>query len=350
MNGSAPPETVDRFLDHVEHGEPHLAIELSVDLLEREGVASTVTGFLAPAQREVGSRWHVGRYTVAQEHLFSAVVEDVLGISARYTPPSQEGEHAVALVCAEGEWHSTPARMASLLLRQAGWRVHFFGASTPPDHLRATLAELGPQAVAVSCTLPLALPGAARIIEVAHSLGLPAVVGGGAFDPGGHRAAQLGADGCFADVEMAAQQLRAWLDRPPVLAASAAPGEGTFQRGVLSVQRDGIVDDAYVELEGRLPIMTRFDDRQRHHTREDLGYLLSFADVALLVDDPNVLTDVVTWLADLLAARGLPPHVMDETLQALRSVLGTDLPVVEAWLELAGLTLADRPSEGRRSS
>jgi methanogenic corrinoid protein MtbC1 len=341
MTGSVPFDLVERFLEHVERGEPHHAIELSVDLLEREGVVSTVTGFLAPAQREVGSRWHVGRYTVAQEHLASVVVEDVLGLSTPFTRPPRDAEHTVALVCAEGEWHSTPARMASLLLREAGWRVHFFGASTPPDHLRTTLAGLGPRAVAVSCTLPLALPGAARIIEVAHDLGLPAVVGGGAFDPGGYRAAQLGADGCFEDVAVAAEQLRSWLAQPPALATSAPPGEGTFQRGVLSVQRDGIVDDAYAELERRLPVMGRFDDRQRHHTREDLAYLLAFADVALLVDDASILSDVVLWLDDLLAARGLPPEVMDETLQALRSVLGTDLPVVAAWLELAGLELPD---------
>jgi methanogenic corrinoid protein MtbC1 len=343
MTGSIASDLVDRFLEHIERGEPRRAVELSVDLLEAQGVAPTVTGFLAPAQREVGSRWQRGRYTVAQEHLASAVVEDVLGLSAPYTPPPQDTQHTVALVCAEGEWHGTPARMASLLLREAGWRVHFFGASIPPDHLRTTLADLGPQAVAVSCTLPLALPGAARVIEVAHGLGLPAVVGGAAFDPGGFRAAQLGADGCFADVAVAAEQLRRWIEQPPVLASSAPPGEGTFQRGVLSVQRDGIVDDAYAELERRLPVMAHFDSRQRHHTREDLGYLLSFADVALLVDDPSILSDVVIWLDDLLAARGLPPQVMDETLQALRSVLGTDLPVVEAWLELAGLTLAGQP-------
>jgi methanogenic corrinoid protein MtbC1 len=348
MTGVIPFDLVERFLEHVERGEPHHAIELSVDLLEREGVDSTIRGFLAPAQREVGARWHVGRYTVAEEHLASAVVEDVLGLSTPFTRPPSDAEHTVALACAEGEWHSTPARMASLLLREAGWRVHFFGASTPPDHLRTTLADLGPGAVAVSCTLPLALPGAARVIEVAHDLGLPAVVGGGAFDPGGYRAAQLGADGCFQDVAVAADQLRSWTEQPPVPATSAPPGEGTFQRGVLSVQRDDIVDDAYVELERRLPVMGRFDDRQRHHTREDLAYLLSFADVALLVDDPSILSDIVTWLDDLLAARGLPPQVMDETLQALRSVLGTDLPVVAAWLELAGLELADRLDEGRR--
>jgi methanogenic corrinoid protein MtbC1 len=47
------------------------------------------------------------------------------------------------VTCAEGEWHSLPARMVAEVLRLHGWQVTFLGASTPADHLRRLLTEVG---------------------------------------------------------------------------------------------------------------------------------------------------------------------------------------------------------------
>lgn len=333
---------VERFLDQIERGQARHAIDLSIEQLEHTGVTATVDRLLAPAQQEVGTRWHQGRYTVAQEHIATAVVDDVLGLSINYTDRPSDTTATLALVCAEGDWHSTPARMAALLFRDAGWRVQFLGASTPVDHLRTTLKELAPSAVAVSCTLPLTLPGAASLVEVAHDLGVPAVVGGRSFDPGGHRATQIGADGHFHEPAEAAHQLDRWLDQPPAIHTPVRNSERTLERATLLGRRDGIIQHTYRDLERRLPVMATFDDRQRHHTVEDLDYLLKFADIALFVDDPTVLTDLVSWLDALLTGRGLPAIVMQQTLEALHEAVGTELTVVRAWLELARIGLSDR--------
>ncbi|TVR36549.1 MAG: ANTAR domain-containing protein [Nitriliruptor sp.] len=340
-------EPVERFLAHIERGGSRNAIDLSIEQLEHTGVTATVNGLLAPAQQEVGSRWHQGRYTVAQEHLVTAVVDDVLGLCTTYTDRLRESSYTLALVCAEGDWHSTPARMAALLFRDAGWRVQFLGASTPVDHLRTTLRELAPAAVAVSCTLPLALPGAASLIEVAHDLGVPAVVGGRAFDEAGHRATQIGADGHFREPAEAVRHLDRWLDQPPSLNTAVRNPERDRERATLAIRHDGIIQDTYRDLERRLPVMATFDDRQRHHTVEDLDDLLRFADIALFVDDPTVLTEVVSWLGDLLTGRGLSAHVMPRTLAALHTAVGADLPVVRGWLELAEI---DLPAPEKRTT
>ena len=333
---------VERFLDHVEGGQSRDAIDLCIEELDDRGVTGTVIGLLGPAQQESGDRWHQGRYTVSQEHAATAVVDDVLGLSANYTERLGETANTIVLVCAEGDWHSTPARMAALLFRDAGWRVQFLGASTPVGDVRATLRELAPQAVAISCTLPLALPGAASIIEVAHDLGLPAIVGGRSFDEAGHRAAQVGADGYFREPAAAVRHLNRWIDQPPTLAAAVRNPEHVVERAALLSRRDEIIKNSYRDLERRLPVMTTFDDRQRRHTTEDLSYLLKFADAALFVDDPTVLTDVVTWLDDLLTSRGLPAVVMQQTLEALDTAVGTDAPIVSDWLDMARFQLSDR--------
>jgi methanogenic corrinoid protein MtbC1 len=328
-------EHVERFLEHVVRGDPRPAIELAVQQLADEGPSAVVTDLLGAAQREVGERWHAGRYTVAQEHLVSAVVDDVLGLLAPHTYREVDPDRTLALVCAEGEWHSTPARMAGLLARDAGWQVQFLGASTPPDHLRTTLTAMRPRALAVSCTLPLALPGVSPVVEVARDLALPVVVGGGAFDADGHRAASVGADASFTDVREAVRALDGWLVAPPSRPPRPLDETSVAQRGVLRERHEEIVDAAYAELERRLPMMARFDDRRRHHTRQDLDYLLRFADVALFATDPRIFAEFVGWLTSLLEARGIPDDVMVATLDAVDASLGEDLPAVHELLVTA---------------
>lgn len=331
---------VQRFLDLIDRGATRQAIEFALGRLETGSVATVVTDLLAPAQREVGERWHRGRYTVSQEHLASGVVDDVLGMLALPALRTGSSDNTLALVCAEGEWHSTPARMASILIRDAGWQVRFLGASTPLQHLQTSLRQMAPQAVGISCTLPLTLTAVPELTGLAHDLGLPVIVGGQAFGPEARRGARLGADGAFVDIPAAVRRLEFWLDRPPSMASVEPDADRDLQRSELAARRMEIVDDAYAMLERRLPGMAAFDERRRRHTREDLDYIVRFADVALFVDDPTIFTDFIAWLAQLLAGRGLPDEVMLVTLEAVRDAVGPELPGVLALLDAASGQLA----------
>lgn len=308
---------------------------------------------LAPAQREVGERWQLGRYTITQEHVVSGVVDDVLGLLAIRTRPAVEHGNTLAMVCAEGEWHSTPARMAAIMAQEAGWRVQFLGASTPVDHLRTTMPQLAPQALAISCTLPLALAGVPRLVEAAHDLELPVIVGGRAFDPEGRRAATLGADQAFTDMRSATRTLERWHDHPPTLAVPVRDADLVFQRSVFADRRVEIIEDVYTALERRLPAVAAFDERQRRHTREDLDYLIRFVDITLLLEDPTIFTEFTAWLAQLLTSRGLPTSVTVATVRILREVVGRDLPAAHDLFTHAIAQLEDereRSTEGLRST
>lgn len=329
----SPLPDVATFLDQVRRGRGAEALRSIALHMAQGGVASeVVTDLLAPAQAEVGERWHAGSWTVADEHTASAVVEDALGVVAAHQPRTS-GTQRLTVVCAEGEWHVTPARMAAIALRDAGWHVDFLGGSTPPDHLRGGLVHTRPHVLAVSVTLPLALAGVPAIVELAHELDVPVLVGGRAFGATDHRARLLGADGHAPDLARAAPLLRAWQDRPPAPAPTRADPEWRAQHRAIVDHHDDLLAAAFVRLEQRLPAMRDFTAAQLDHTRRDLSYTLRFLATALLVEDPGLFIEYADWLRQLLGHRGVPHEVLRISFEAVADALAArDLDVARALL------------------
>lgn len=95
--------------------------------------ARPTAGFASPR-----TRWRQGRYPVAQEHLATAVVDAVLGCSTDDTERPRDTTNALALVCAEGNWHGTSAHMAALSFRDV-----MSGTARVQTHLEDEVARDG---------------------------------------------------------------------------------------------------------------------------------------------------------------------------------------------------------------
>jgi hypothetical protein len=133
---------VERFVDALARRDRKAAARQALGLLEAGApVQELIQGLLGSAQAEVGRRWEANQWSVADEHAATAITDAVLGALAWRIEAAEDQGHIV-VTCAEGEWHSLPARMAAEVLRLHGWRVTFLGASTPADHLRRLLAEV----------------------------------------------------------------------------------------------------------------------------------------------------------------------------------------------------------------
>ncbi len=321
---------VETFLAHVEAGETGRAVD-SVLSLHDSGMscAEIVAEVLAPVQVEVGMRWATARWSVADEHFATAAVDDVLGaLSARL---DRHGHRTLALFSAEGEWHVTPLRMGALVLREQGWRIRLLGASTPPEHMRSTLQHLGAEVAAVHCAVPTNLHGVPGVVTVAHEAGLPVIAAGRGFGIDDHRALRLGCDGWAPDVAAGARLAEAWLDAPPPFGEAVA----TPHAEELTVLRDRqvqLADEAYRELEQRLPAMADYDDRQRRHTHQDLVHILDAIATALLVDDQRLWDGFLGWLEVVLAARGVPEAALHAGLDALAAAAAPELPALRELL------------------
>ena len=285
---------VDRFLDHLERRDRDAALAEVTAMLDRRVAPSLIVrGLLAPAQREVGRRWESGRWTVAQEHIASAITDAALHIIAAR---SQAGEAArtVAVACVEGEYHAIPARMLAEVLRSNGISVSFLGASLPVESVVPLLADVHPLALALSCSISTHLLEAEAAISAAHQRGVAVLVGGAGFGPTAEWARKLGADEWASSGDDAVAILRAWGDQPPQL---------NYPDRILGDHHAVRLRQNELEALVIAGLTTGRDGEpsppgHQRAQRDVAASLVAMLAVALRLDEPGMLTD---WAGSTLA-------------------------------------------------
>ncbi|MEH0842895.1 cobalamin B12-binding domain-containing protein [Micromonospora sp. CPCC 205711] len=312
---AGPPRRVDQtaveaYLDSLDRADPGGATRIALDLLDAGcSVADVLVDLVAVVQREVGLRWLTGRWSVAQEHAATHVSELVVGAVAGRTPRRASRGHTV-MACVEGEWHALAARIVAEVVRAAGWRVTFLGASVPARHLVSYLHQTGPDAVLLSCVQPSWLIRAGRMIEACRSAGVPVVAGGPGFGPAGRWAAAVGA-AAWGETARDAARL---LDGPLFGAVNTgpAPVPGSDEYVAVLRRRREIVQLAVRDLD---PPEERAED-----FATAVAHLVDALAAAIRVSDPRLLVDFAGWQEEVLTARGGRP-LLDTVLASCVAAL-----------------------------
>ncbi|MGW5053655.1 cobalamin B12-binding domain-containing protein [Actinokineospora sp. NPDC004072] len=286
---------------------------------------------IAPVQARVGVEWAANRISVAGEHAATAINDRVIAALAHHPAARRAPDRgAVAVACVDGEWHALPARLLAEVLRLRGWRVDFLGAQVPTPHLITHLHQRGPEAVALSVSIPTRLPAAHAAITACQATGVPVIAGGPAFGSDGRYARLLGADGWAPDARAAADQLAAGVAPP-------APGVAHQPVDVLP----HLVDQEYTLVTRSAPQLVRHTIGALPDSDPDeLARLVDFLASALYVDDEALLTEHVAWSATILGARESPTTGLASALDLLAAQL-TDFPRATRMLTAARHTLDD---------
>lgn len=294
-------------------GDLPAAYSLTLRLLDDGTPFETIVErVLAPIQTDLGRRWADGDISIADEHAATAVVEDLVTMLASGLAPVTG--RSVVVVCPEGDDHTLPGRIVSLLLGLNGVSARFLGGSLPARDLGAYLETTAPFAVALSCSVPSALVGALHSIEVAHAHGVPVVVGGRAFGADPTRSLRVGADAWAADAAAAFRIITGWPNAGPVLANPAVPVPAEVD--LLRRDRPLVVAGAIAEVAARVPSVREASDGL-HRIEVELAALVDVAGAALMLDDPSVLGEQVAWVARHFDAYDLSPATLDAALGAL---------------------------------
>lgn len=158
--------------------------------------------------------------------------------------------------------------MLAETLRLAGWRVHYLGASIPPSHLAQQLRDVGPDLVAVSCSVSTSLPRVRSMIEASREVGVPVIVGGRGFGFDGRWAGPLRANAWAPSAGEAVIVLNdpAWPTYTDPAPPVPSPDDAV---GALQGMRPSLVDASYSRL-GELFPMDHYTQFQTDRTIEDL--------------------------------------------------------------------------------
>ena len=191
-----------------------------------EDLAQTL---LVPTLLHVDRLWQTGRLTLDRALQAIGVVEAVLDeVRWRQRAGRSAPHRAMILMCAPREWHTFAGRLAALCMEQRGWEAQFLGGNGTVSRLQRWLAESKPVAVGVACNMVVHLPAAQKLVRVAHTAGVPVVVGGEAVTAS--RAVTLGADAWFGgDFDDLSALMAGWQDSPPALAGVPAPPPEWFE-------------------------------------------------------------------------------------------------------------------------
>ena len=297
---TAQRSLADDYFDVLVRCDAVAATDLVLDLLDGGATLDEIVqDVLAPAQAHVGELWERGEWSVAEEHAATAVTEAAVSALWVMTARRRLGDGPrVAVACAEGEWHALPPRMAAAVAAEAGADVTVLGPSMPSADLQRRLAAGDVDVLALSCTVPANLVGAARCVAAAHAAGVPVVVGGRAFAGRRQRADAIGAD-------LLSNSPQALAQTPP-----RAGDDGTVPGEALRL--DAVPDAAVEDLCGRLVAPSRaLEALPAERTREDVRWLVRSAGAAVLTGDETLLDDVVAAMLRAPRPGGPDEAVLD---------------------------------------
>jgi methanogenic corrinoid protein MtbC1 len=313
-DGAATDDERLAMLAALVNGDVNLAYRLATDLLAQGVPFDVIVGdVLTPVQTELGRRWAAGDLGVAYEHAASAAVDDLL-IRLGATAEAPSGP-TVVVASAEQDAHALGGRVVASALALEGFRVLFLGARVPADDLGDFLELQAPLALALSCSIPAILAGAARSVEMAHSLGIP-VVGGGRALATDERARRLGVDAFARDPAEAVAILRAWHASPPEQLAAVPPP--IPERTTFATRSHAFVSTA-IDASAN-------GNRSELVLAEELSRVLQVVESALLVEEPNLVAQHVHWLRDTGPTHGFAPARIDAALTALANAMDADIP------------------------
>lgn len=169
MRYPAHPQS-EQYRASILQGQHKTATSLMTDAMNNgSSLTQASVQLVQPALYQVGNLWQKNKITVSQEHLATAICQNVLAVAymqASFAPPV--GKTAM-FACVEGNHHSVGLHMLSDGLETAGWDVLYLGANLPMQDLVHEVDAKRPDLMSLSISLPNHIATARSTIELLHA-------------------------------------------------------------------------------------------------------------------------------------------------------------------------------------
>lgn len=128
----------------MEFNEEYLE-KLFAGCILRFGMKQTYIAVIYPLLVRIGSMWSRNLIPPAQEHFISNLLKQKLNVAIDALPPVKDQSNSWLLFLPEDEYHEISLLFAYYLVKQAGKKVIYLGASTSLEALQSTAEVMKPE-------------------------------------------------------------------------------------------------------------------------------------------------------------------------------------------------------------
>ena len=130
-----------------------------------EGLRHFYNETLHPAMYEVGDKWARCEISVAEEHMATAVAQNVIA-TLQTKATNKTGQRGRAIItAATNEQHELGSRIAAHVFENDGWEVIYLGANMPLSDLTHLARRVRPRFIGISVAMPYHLQHVKRVEE-----------------------------------------------------------------------------------------------------------------------------------------------------------------------------------------
>lgn len=173
------------YLDAMRQGSSRHADQIVTKALDARLTANHIyLDIFQNTAYEIGRMWQRNQFSVAQEHLATAIIERQMGDLHPYFKPVRERSRRLVLGAVKEEQHRVGLRMVADFFEQDGWEVYYLGAAVPTNTFVSILRDFHADLVGVSAQMVYHLPEVLNFVKEIDRQGLsgiPIMAGGFPF-------------------------------------------------------------------------------------------------------------------------------------------------------------------------
>lgn len=113
-----------------------------------------VRKIVSPILTEIGERWADREFGIAQEHVATNLLRNLLSSLFRLYPPDEKAE-PIVFATTSGERHEFGILISALIAATRGWRVVYLGTDLPAAEIVRTARQVRARILALSVVNPL---------------------------------------------------------------------------------------------------------------------------------------------------------------------------------------------------
>jgi MerR family transcriptional regulator, light-induced transcriptional regulator len=126
-----------------------------------------VKNIIAPLLTEIGERWAHQELGIAQQHVATHLIRNLLSSLIRLYPPDATAE-SIVMATPQGERHEFGLLLAALFAATRGWRVIYLGADLPAAEVAQTVKLTRARVLALSLVNPVSTQVHDELLSIAQ--------------------------------------------------------------------------------------------------------------------------------------------------------------------------------------